>query len=165
MGRRRHTTRGPRELTRVDAALALITQPGPTETEVLLVWNADWRTPSWSLPGGKREAGETLAEALVRETHEETGLVVDARELVEVSEIVGLGRRIHIVFFTFQTLIVGGDLIVDGKAEPVPGEVVAARWFPLSEAVRALRWMGSADPLPLGAGGARYTAERRRPHA
>ena len=29
---------------------------------------------SWSLPGGKLEDGETLAEALVREMKEETGL-------------------------------------------------------------------------------------------
>jgi 8-oxo-dGTP pyrophosphatase MutT (NUDIX family) len=32
--------------------------------------------PYWVLPGGGREAGETFAEAAIREVHEETGVVV-----------------------------------------------------------------------------------------
>src|SRR6516225_7414256 len=36
----------------------------------------------WSLPGGRIEPGETDAEALVREMHEETGLVIEAGQLI-----------------------------------------------------------------------------------
>ncbi len=36
----------------------------------------------WSLPGGRIEPGETDAEALVRETREETGLTVQAGPLL-----------------------------------------------------------------------------------
>jgi len=40
----------------------------------------------WSLPGGLLNAGETLAEGVVRELAEETGLEVEVVELIEVFE-------------------------------------------------------------------------------
>jgi 8-oxo-dGTP diphosphatase len=38
----------------------------------------------WSIPGGLLEVGETLAEGVVRELREETGLTVRVLELIEV---------------------------------------------------------------------------------
>src|SRR5271154_4328327 len=38
----------------------------------------------WSLPGGLLELGETLIEGVKREIHEETGLIVTPKAIVEV---------------------------------------------------------------------------------
>ena len=38
----------------------------------------------WSIPGGKLELGEKLRAGLEREVREETGLVVEANELLDV---------------------------------------------------------------------------------
>lgn len=40
----------------------------------------------WSIPGGILELGETLEQGVARELAEETGLVVDVVELIEVFE-------------------------------------------------------------------------------
>jgi 8-oxo-dGTP diphosphatase len=40
----------------------------------------------WSIPGGTLEVGETIAEGIVRELREETGLEVKLLELIEVFE-------------------------------------------------------------------------------
>ena len=50
--------------------------------EVLLHRRSDngW----WALPGGKVDVGESVAEAAVREVHEETGLRVEIKRLVGI---------------------------------------------------------------------------------
>jgi ADP-ribose pyrophosphatase YjhB (NUDIX family) len=72
---------------------------------------------SWAQPGGFLEVDETVNQAAVRETWEETGL------LVEPGEIVGLYTRLEasVVTIAFEARIVGGT------AAPTPEatEVVA----------------------------------------
>jgi ADP-ribose pyrophosphatase YjhB (NUDIX family) len=60
---------------------------------------------SWAQPGGFLEVDETVTEAAIRETLEETGLVV------EPGEIVGLYSRLEaaIVVVAFEARIVGGS--------------------------------------------------------
>ncbi|MBA3876506.1 MAG: NUDIX hydrolase [Anaerolinea sp.] len=59
---------------------------------------------AWAQPGGFLEVDETVAEAAVRETFEETGLQV------RPGEIVGLYTRLEaaVVVLVFEALVVGG---------------------------------------------------------
>lgn len=56
------------ELERCDVAYSLIVDP--EAGQILLVGHRDGY---WSLPGGLREPGETLAATAIRETMEEAG--------------------------------------------------------------------------------------------
>ena len=59
---------------------------------------------SWAQPGGFLEVDETVNEAAIRETLEETGLVV------EPGEIIGLYTRLEaaVVVLVFESRVVGG---------------------------------------------------------
>jgi 8-oxo-dGTP diphosphatase len=84
----------------------------------------------WSIPGGRVEHGETLAEAVVRELLEETGLPGVCGELVGWVERVG--SDYHFVILDFRVV-----LLDDGP--PVAGDdAVEATWVPL-HAITELR--------------------------
>src|SRR5947199_10647202 len=80
----------------------------------------------WSVPGGRFEAGEMLAEAVVRELAEETGLEGVCGELVGWVERVGDGH--HFVILDFAVTL------LDPDAEPTAGDDAAdAEWVALHE--------------------------------
>ncbi len=71
----------------------------------------------WSVPGGHVEPGETLAEAVVREVREETGLAVRPGAVVGRLSIPGDG-----VVYDVTDLVC---TLLDPGAEPVAGDDAA----------------------------------------
>ena len=84
----------------------------------------------WSVPGGALEVGETLRECAAREALEETGLVVEAGEVLEVFDSIYRqpdGRiQYHYVLIDFACQFISGELRAGGDA-------VQARWVALEQ--------------------------------
>ena len=118
---------------------------------------------SWAQPGGFLEVDETVTEAAIRETLEETGL------LVQPGEMIGLYSRLEaaVVTLVYEARIIGGIAQVNPGSTRGPG--VQTRRHPVGGAgvqdlVRRAARLGR-DPAPgrpaaLGLRGARAVLTR-----
>jgi len=83
----------------------------------------------WSLPGGLLELGESLTGGVVRELREETGLIVEPVELIELLDRIqrqGERVRYHYVLADYLCRVTGGSLQAASDAD-------AVRWVERAE--------------------------------
>ncbi|MDP1545963.1 MAG: NUDIX domain-containing protein [Anaerolineales bacterium] len=99
--------------------------------KILLTQREDFET--WILPSGGVEEGESIAQAAIRETKEETGLDVELTRLVGVYSRLSNMSPVHAVLFAAKPI--GGEI----KCQE--GETIAVEWFAFDEI-----------PSPLSAG-------------
>ena len=93
----------------------------------ILLQKTSFGTQNWSLPGGGIKRNETAVAAAVRETHEETGLILTEAMLVCIGEkrVVARGRwpAINMIFFSVS---------LPTRQAPVihhPVETLDVNWF------------------------------------
>lgn len=92
----------------------------------------------WTLPGGVLELGETLAAGVAREVREETGLLVEPVELIELFDRIHKQDdriQFHYVIADYLCRVTGGVLQAASDAD-------AVQWIERSA------WSSSGDLAP-----------------
>ena len=131
----------------VNPRLVVLTIPVTDDGKVVLIRRGiepgkGW----WAQPGGFLEVDETVNEAAIRETFEETGLVV------KPGEIIGLYTRLEaaVVVLVFEAEVVSGEFRTNPEAleiEAFAPEAIPWRNIAFSTTTWALRdWVGRRRP-------------------
>lgn len=102
----------------------------------------------WSLPGGKVDFLERVADAVVREIHEEIGVAIALERMLGVVEMVGIDDQ-HWVSPIYRARLVAGEPRV---CEPTKHTDVA--WFSLDRPPAPLS-LAARDAFAALAGGGR----------
>jgi 8-oxo-dGTP diphosphatase len=114
---------------RVDNAQALVTDD---EERVLLLLD---RSGQWGFPGGRRTAGETLAEAAERETKRKTGLTIEIVRIAAVGEFLTRLSDVHHLFVVFASRVVDGTAELQGEQT-----VLELQWVKPEDADYLVPW-------------------------
>ena len=97
--------------------------------------NKDPQRGSWVIPGGKIHAFESIAEAAIREIHEETGLIVEAVGPFGVYEIINPPDEHRLVIYSWGR-------VIDPGIPKASDDLSEVRFFSLDE-------LGDAPMTPL----------------
>lgn len=125
------------------AAVALIFRAGESGApELLFIKRAEYPADPWSgqvaFPGGREETGDpTLADTVIRETREETGI-----DLVRDGTVIGTLDDLRPQTVRLPEIIVRPYVVLLNRAERLllSDEVALAFWIPLEALKEAASW-------------------------
>jgi len=121
-------------LTRAAVAIALVEaeRPAGASAFVLTRRTADLRAHrnQWALPGGRCDAGETPAQAALREMHEEVGLDLDAGAVLGLLD----DYPTRSGYLITPVVVWAGE---GAQLRPNAAEVASAHRIPLADVVKA----------------------------
>lgn len=112
----------------------------------------------WEFPGGKLEPGETPAQALEREIHEELNADIRINELMEIVEIDY--PKFHLTMHCFRCELKGSGIFLKEHEAAKwlgRGELRTVKWLPADESIlgtiekaMSYRTIESLDEFPCG---------------
>lgn len=109
-----------------------------TKSEVLLIRRGEEPNKGmWSIPGGKQEPGETLAQTAHREVLEEANVTITDLTLIDVVDLIrhddnGKLAR-HYALIDYAARYVSGDPAAGGDADDI-------KWVPVSVIPEHVQW-------------------------
>jgi 8-oxo-dGTP diphosphatase len=83
----------------------------------------------WEMPGGQVEEGESLAQAAIRETKEESGIEIEIIKFCGIFQ--NIGKSICNTLFLARPI--GGQLITTSES-------LETRYYPIEEALDLVTW-------------------------
>ncbi|MFI1386655.1 NUDIX domain-containing protein [Embleya sp. NPDC020886] len=101
----------------------------PTGRVLLIERGWDPYAGHWALPGGHIDVGETARTAAARELAEETGVIVDPADLVEIGAFHAPGRDPRGRYVTVAYRVV----VPDGTTATAADDARNARWWPMAD--------------------------------
>ncbi|GGH55569.1 hypothetical protein GCM10008014_25300 [Paenibacillus silvae] len=119
-------TNTPDASPRIGVGAVILNERG----EVLLAWrNRAPEQHTWSIPGGKVDAYETLETAVIREIKEEVNLDIVINDLLCTAETIRPEQQEHWISMLYSTRVIGGE----ARNMEEGGAVGEIGWFPLHE--------------------------------
>lgn len=123
--------------TEIFAAGGVLWREFPEGRKLVLVHRH--RYNDWSLPKGKSDEGEELAETALREVEEETGCSAKMGDFIQVVIYPVKKRQKEVHYWQMKFLSDGGPIDED--------EVAELGWFSLEEALEKLTYESEKDVL------------------